>query len=186
MKGLPSLLLIWLSGCTGIPKGVDAVEHFDAQRYLGTWYEVARLDYRFERGLSDVTATYSQMLDGTIRVVNRGYNPKTERWETIQGRAKLVAGADVGRLKVSFFWPFYAGYNVIALDEAYSLALGCGYNRSYLWILARTPDPPKDATKALVEKARTLGFDTDALLFVSHTRAADGADRPDPARDDRR
>ena len=157
-----------LAGCAQIPDGVEPVQGFDATRYLGTWYEVARLDHRFERGLSRVTATYTARDDGGIDVLNRGFDEAKGSWSEAQGRAKFVGPRDVGQLKVSFFGPFYGGYNIVDLDPAYSLALVVGPNRSYLWILSREPNPPREAVDRVVARAKALGFDTDALIFVSH------------------
>jgi len=161
------LLLLGLFGCAQIPEGVTAVQRFDADRYLGTWYEIARLDHVFERGLINVSATYSRNDDGSLKVINRGYDPVQDRWKEAQGRALFVAGSTVGQLKVSFFGPFYGGYNVVAIDEAdYAYVLVCGNSRNYLWILAREPQLPAAVTADLVQRARSLGFDTDALIFV--------------------
>jgi apolipoprotein D and lipocalin family protein len=161
------LLLFVLCGCAQIPGGVVAVKGFDVQRYLGTWYEIARLDHSFERGLINVTAIYSLNNDGSLRVVNRGFNPKLNRWKEAEGRAHFISGSDLGRLKVSFFGPFYGGYNILEIDEHnYSYALICGNSRSYLWILARQPKLSEAVTASLTQKAKNLGFDTDALIYV--------------------
>lgn len=157
-----------LAGCAQIPDGVEPIQGFDATRYLGTWYEVARLDHRFERGLSQVTATYTARDDGGIDVLNRGFDEAKGTWSEAQGRAKFLGPRDVGQLKVSFFGPFYGGYNIVDLDPAYSLSLVVGPDRSYLWILAREPNPPREAVDRLVARAKSLGFDTDALIYVSH------------------
>ncbi|MBN1545437.1 MAG: lipocalin family protein, partial [Syntrophaceae bacterium] len=130
--------VLFIAGCTGIPDGVQAVRGFQADRYLGVWFEIARLDHSFERGLSNVSATYSPRPDGGIDVLNRGYDAKKGKWKEAQGRAYFIGSRDEGRLKVSFFGPFYGAYNIIALDrDNYRYALVCGPDRSYLWILAR-------------------------------------------------
>jgi apolipoprotein D and lipocalin family protein len=158
-----------LFGCVGPPEGIRPVTEFDAERYLGVWYEIARFDHRFERGLTDVTATYRPRDDGGIDVVNRGFDPASGKWKTARGRAYFTGSDREGSLKVSFFGPFYAGYHVIALDrEEYRYALVCGPNRSYLWILARNPRLARDDRERLVETARSLGFDTNQLIFVPH------------------
>ena len=173
MKRSLWLLLAGLCGCAHIPKGLIAVKGFDSQRYLGTWYEIARLDHSFEKGLINVTATYSLKEDGSLRVVNRGFDPKQNRWKEAEGRARFIAGSDQGRLKVSFFRPFDGGYNIIEIDEQnYSYALVCGNNRSYLWILARKPELSATVTASLVQKARNLGFDTNALIHVQQQKMA--------------
>ena len=160
--------LFALAGCTGVPDGVETVEDFELDRYLGTWYEIARLDHRFERGLSDVTATYSMRDDGGVRVLNRGRNEERE-WDEAEGKAYFVDAPDQGRLKVSFFGPFYGGYNVIELDKAgYQYSLVSGPDRSYLWILARTPELDQATLDRLVSKARDLGYPVDELIYVDH------------------
>lgn len=175
MKFLLSLILLVtipvLAGCAGTPAGVDPVTGFQVDRYLGKWYEIARLDHPFERGLSDVTADYSLRKDGDIRVINRGYNTSEGRWEEAEGRAKFIAGPDVGSLGVSFFGPFYGGYNIIDLDrQSYRYALVAGNDRDYLWILSRSPDLDTGVRARLLEKAESLGFAVDELVFVSHDR----------------
>ncbi len=170
---LPLLLLVFLafllSSCTGIPKGVEPVENFDISRYIGKWYEIARLDHRFEKGLSNTSATYSLRTDGGIDVVNRGYDRKKAAWKEASGKGYFLGDRSVGRLKVSFFPPFYASYNVIALDrEGYSYALVCGPNRGYLWILARTPSLDRKVVDNLVQYAAGKGFPVGELVFPEH------------------
>jgi apolipoprotein D and lipocalin family protein len=161
-------LLGLLCGCSsvGIPANAKAVDGFDVNRYLGTWYEIARLENRFEKGLQKVSATYSLREDGGLKVVNRGYDPQKDRWSEATGKAYFVGAPKEGRLKVSFFGPFYGAYNIIALDEAYGWSLVCGPDYQYLWILSRTPQLPEMTVHQLVEKAKALGFGTDELLFV--------------------
>lgn len=156
-----------LAGCAQIPDGVAPITGFDANRYLGTWYEVARLDHSFERGLTKVTARYSIRDDGGIDVSNRGYDAVAGEWKEARGRAKFPGPRDVGQLKVSFFGPFYGGYNIVDLDPEYTFSLVVGPSRSYLWILSRDPNPPREVVQRLVARAGTLGFDTDALIYVS-------------------
>lgn len=162
------LVTLLFTGCTGIPDGVEAVKGFDVNRYLGTWYEIARLDHPFERGLSKVRAEYTLREDGGINVTNMGFDRRKKEWKTATGKAYFVEGPDVGRLKVSFFGPFYGGYNILELDSNYSHALVCGPSRKYLWILARKPEMEENVKAVLVEKARSLGFDTSGLIFVEH------------------
>jgi apolipoprotein D and lipocalin family protein len=161
--------LISAGACTGLPKGVEPVSDFEIDRYLGTWYEIARLDHRFERGLSRVTATYSLRDDGGVTVVNRGYDAEAGEWQQVRGKAYFIDAANVGRLKVSFFGPFYGGYNVIALDDDYGWSLVVGPSRSYLWILARTPDLHEDVVQRLVAQAAALDFPVDELIYVEHS-----------------
>jgi apolipoprotein D and lipocalin family protein len=162
-------LLVLLAGCTGVPDGIAPVRGFDAQRYLGTWYEVARLDHRFERGLDDVSASYAANPDGSIAVVNRGLERGQCRWKEARGRAVFLGPRDVGSLAVTFFWPFAGGYHVFALDERdYGWALVSGPSRDYLWILARRSDLPDPVRADLVERARALGFPVEQLIQVRH------------------
>jgi apolipoprotein D and lipocalin family protein len=166
-----AVLVVLLAGCTGIPSNVTPVANFDAEKYLGKWYEIARLDHSFERGLSHVSAEYSLRDDGGIRVVNRGYRDSEKRWKQIEGKAYFVNGRDVGRLKVSFFGPFYGSYIVIALDERnYQYSLVCGPNRSYLWLLAREPKLDPAILANLLDQAHSHGFATNQLLFVRHDK----------------
>lgn len=160
-----ALLVVSCSSPTP-PKGVTVVTPFDASRFLGTWYEIARLDHRFERGLERVTATYSQRSDGAINVVNRGYNIDRGMWQKIEGVAKFTGSPNRAALKVSFFGPFYGGYNVIALDKNYRHALICGPNHDYLWILSRTPTLPAEVRQELLDAAARQGFDVHKLIWI--------------------
>jgi len=169
------LMCAALCGCLGMPQNVQPVENFELERYLGKWYEIARLDHSFERGLSNVTATYSLRDDGGVRVVNRGYDESAAGWDEAVGKAYFVDDADVGRLKVSFFGPFYGGYNILELDMAnYAYALVAGPDRSYLWILARDSNIDRALVDRLVATARSLDFPVDELIFVDHDRADPG------------
>ena len=155
-----------LGGCAGAPEGVAPVAGFEPERYLGVWHEIARLDHSFERGLTRVTAEYSARPDGGLRVVNRGYDAAKGAWKEAVGKAYFTGDRSVGRLKVSFFGPFYGGYNIIDLDkEGYRYALVCGPDRGYLWILAREPRLPEAELKRLTDKASELGFDTGRLVY---------------------
>ena len=169
MKLLGAFLAVMTSvvGCTAIPRGLEPVAGFDLDRYLGTWYEIARLDHAFERNLTHVSAEYTRSPDGTVRVTNRGYNPEKGEWRSIEGRAKFIGKDDIGSLKVSFFGPFYGGYHVIALDrENYRYAVVAGPSRSYLWILSRSKTMDEALYQTLVSQADTLGFDTSTLIRV--------------------
>ena len=155
------------------PKGVEPINGFDASRYQGKWYEVARLENRFERGLQQVTATYSARSDGGIRVINRGYDKQQQKWRESEGKAYFTGAPSIGALKVSFFGPFYGGYNIIALDDDYQYALVSGPNRDYLWILSRTPTIPEKVKQQYLHIAQNLGFAIHELLWISQSRAAD-------------
>jgi apolipoprotein D and lipocalin family protein len=149
-----------------IPKGATAITPFDKGKYLGTWYEIARMDFKFERNLNQTTANYSLNPDGSIKVVNRGYNYKTSKWSEAVGKAKFAGDPNVARLKVSFFGPFYSGYNVIALDTDYKYALIAGNNTGYMWILSRTKTVSEDVKQNYLKLAKGLGFNIDALIWV--------------------
>jgi len=158
-----------VTGCIGVPENVKPVDNFDMRKYLGKWHEIARLDHSFERGLIKVTADYTLGEDGGIIVLNRGFDPRRKKWKEIEGKGYLVGDPSVGRLKVSFFGPFYGGYNIIELDRNdYQYALVCGPNKSYLWILARDPMIDREIVKRLVAGAASLGFDTGQLIYVEH------------------
>jgi apolipoprotein D and lipocalin family protein len=167
MRILSILTITLLTGCTGIPEGIKAVDGFEVNRYLGTWYEIARLDHRFERGLVNISATYTLREDGGVDVLNKGWDINSGEWHEARGKAYLVEQADKGRLKVSFFGPFYGGYNIIELDKkSYSYSMITGPDRSYLWILSRTKQLPEATLQALIKRAGELGFETDKLIFT--------------------
>lgn len=170
MRVLLLVAVFALSGCTGIPEGIDPVDDFELEPYLGTWYEIARLDHRFERGLSNVTANYSMRKDGGVRVLNRGYRTDRGEWDEAEGKAYFIGDSSVGRLKVSFFGPFYGAYNIFELGENYEYSMVAGPDRSYLWILAREPELPRALLDELLSKAEAAGYDTSELIFVEHDR----------------
>ena len=161
-----------LNGCsTNPPPGISAVTPFDVGRYEGKWFEIARLDHSFERGLTDVNASYRGQTDGSIQVINRGFNPEFGEWEQATGRALFTHGRDRGSLKVSFFGPFYGGYHVVALDKKdYRWSLVMGPSRDYFWILARDRQLSDELRHQLLERARGLGIPTDRLIWVSQQR----------------
>jgi apolipoprotein D and lipocalin family protein len=153
-----------ITACTRLPEGITPIQGFELKRYLGEWHEVARLDHRFERGLTKVTATYDLRGDGSVRVLNRGWDAAKGQWKEAQGRAVFVGAPTEGRLKVSFFGPFYGAYTIIALEpERYSMI--CGPDRSYFWILAREPKLDPQTLEMLLSQAKTLGFATDRLIY---------------------
>lgn len=165
------LLTLALTSCMGVPDNVKTIESFDANQYLGTWYEIARLDHSFERDLDKVTATYSLRDDGGIKVINRGFNTKTKAWKEAEGKAYFVEpanadGSHTGKLKVSFFGPFYGAYNIITLDKPYyNYVMLCGPDKSYFWILSRTPQLSYPIKQHLIAQAKALGFETDKLIY---------------------
>jgi apolipoprotein D and lipocalin family protein len=167
MKKFLAVIALLVTGCVRVPDGVQPVDHFNLENYLGKWYEIARLDHSFERGLSRVTAEYSMRNDGGVRVINRGYSAEKQIWKEAKGKAYFVGNPDQGFLKVSFFGPFYGSYIVFALDHAtYQYALVSGPDKSYLWLLARTPKIAADIKEALLIQAADLGFDISQLIFV--------------------
>ena len=168
---LITILALCITGCVRIPDGIAPVQGFDADRYLGTWYEIARLDHPFERGLTDVSATYGLQDNGEISVLNRGWSSENGEWDAAEGRAVFVKDPTTGYLKVSFFGPFYGAYIVFALDDDYQHALVSGPNRDYLWLLARDPGLDEDVVERLIARAAEAGFDTDSLIRVTHQRA---------------
>ena len=165
------VLVLGLTACTGIPEGAEPVKGFSLDQYLGTWYEVARMDHKFERGLSNVTAEYSLRDDGGVRVLNRGFNEAKGEWDEAEGKAYFVDDMTTGQLKVSFFGPFYASYNVIALDkDKYQWSLVAGPDTDYLWILSREPELDQAIVDDLLSRAKNLGFKTDELIYVSQAQ----------------
>lgn len=169
MKKILALMLPFLfGGCLGVPEGVTPVQDFQLDRYLGKWYEIARLDHSFERGLQAVTAEYAMRPDGGVSVANRGYSGEQEKWKDAEGKAFFVGEPQIGHLKVSFFGPFYGSYAVFELDPDYQHAFISGSSTKYLWFLSRTPEVSQELKDHFIEKASSLGFDTSALIFVDH------------------
>ena len=170
--GLLLLLLFALAACsTAPPAGMTPVTPFDLTRYEGKWYELARLDHSFERGLSDVSASYRAQPDGSVEVINRGYDSERKDWQQAVGRALFTGDPNRGSLKVSFFGPFYGGYHVVALDQQhYRWAMVVGPNRDYLWILARHKRLSTEVRDRLLSQARELGLAVEQLIWVEQTR----------------
>ena len=160
--------LLW--SCASIPPKAQAVKNFDVKRYLGTWYEIARFDFRFEKNLDNTSAQYSLDDDGGINVLNSGYNFVKNKWIKAEGKAKFRGDTTVAELKVSFFGPFYSGYNVVALDADYQYALVAGKNLDYLWILAREKTIPESVKTNYLNVAQQIGYDTSRLIWVKHDR----------------
>ena len=164
--GLAGMFCLVLMGCTGIPEGIEPVTDFDQERYLGTWYEIARLDHSFERGLSEVTATYRANPDGSIAVLNRCFDQEEARWREAEGVARFVDSSTVAHLKVSFFGPFYGSYIVFELGENYEHAFVSGFNREYLWLLSRSPQVSDTLRNEFLETITKLGFAPDDLVWL--------------------
>lgn len=153
-----------------IPERAEPVDNFDVQRYLGRWYEIARFDYRFEKNIDNAVAQYSLQEDNYVHVRNSGYDHKKKKWTEVNGIAKFRGDTNRAALKVSFFGPFYAGYNVIALDEDYQYALVAGRKLDYLWILSRTKSIPESIKNKYLEIAEKIGYDTSRLIWVKHDK----------------
>lgn len=174
MRVLLFIVMFMLAGCVEKPEKVTPVKNFELSRYLGTWYEIARLDHSFERGLEQISAAYSMREDGGVKVINRGFDTKSKQFKEAEGKAYFVETPDIGFLKVSFFGPFYGAYIIFDLDyEQYSLV--SGPDLSYLWILSRKPLMEEETKKRLIDKAKAAGFDTDKLIFVEHTQTNESA-----------
>ncbi len=167
MRLLPLfLLIVLLGGCVSVPQNIAPVDGFELNRYLGKWYEIARLDHSFERGLANITAEYSLRADGGVKVVNKGFSAADNKWKEAEGKAYFVGSPQEGYLKVSFFGPFYGAYIVFELDkEDYQYAFITSYDKSYLWLLARTPTVSDEVLSRFVQKSGELGFATDKLIF---------------------
>jgi apolipoprotein D and lipocalin family protein len=168
MKQILAILsLLLLGGCMGMPESVKPVENFELARYLGKWYEIARLDHSFERGLKHVSAEYSLMEDGGIAVLNRDYSASEGVWQEAKGKAYFVDSPRNGYLKVSFFGPFYGSYVVFELDrENYQYAFVSGPNLDYLWLLARTATVKPEILEKFVAIGKARGFATEKLILV--------------------
>jgi apolipoprotein D and lipocalin family protein len=168
---LVSLSAVLFSCATAsLPKETPVVERFDKTRYLGKWYEIARFDFAFEKNLSNTTAEYDLRDDGKISVTNRGYNYVKGKWVEAKAKARFVGADTRAALEVSFFGPFYSGYNVIALDGDYKYALVAGDSLKYLWILSRTKTIPEDVKKDYLNIALALGYNLDTLVWVEHDK----------------
>ncbi|MGP8307826.1 lipocalin family protein [Vibrio sp. YIC-376] len=173
MKSLKSLLLlsvVVLFGCTSKPEGVEPVQNFELNPYLGKWYEIARLDHSFERGLSNVTAEYELREDGGVKVINRGYSKEKQSWKQAEGKAYFVDDMSTGHLKVSFFGPFYSSYIVFDLGENYDYAFISGFNHDYLWLLSRKPEVELATLERFKQIAEEKGFNIDELILVEQNQ----------------
>ena len=163
-----AVMSVCLLGCGSTAHSVPVVKNFDANQYLGKWYEIARLDFWFERNLNNTSAEYSKLADNRIEVINRGFNYKTQKWKQAKGIAKFKNTPDEGALEVSFFGPFYGAYNIVALDKDYQYALIAGRSADYLWILSRTKNIPDAVKEDYLKQAKALGYDVSQLIWVKH------------------
>lgn len=173
MKTIRLLLIIsvfFVSSCTKTNSQMidqTTVKILDLNRYLGTWYEIARFPHSFEKNLVGVTATYSLREDGKIEVLNQGYkNTLDGEQSKAVGKAKIPNKLEPGKLKVSFFWIFYADYFVLELDENYQYAMIGSSSDKYFWILCRTPQMDSATYEMLLEKARKRGYNLATLEKV--------------------
>lgn len=153
------------TGCAvSVPANVQPVQNFEASRYMGQWYELARIDQRFQKGLTKANAEYSLNPDGTVTVINRGFNAAKNEWKQVEGKAKFTGPSDVGALKVSFFGPFYSGYNVVHLSPDYQTALVVGNTTDSFWLLSRKPSLPAAEIQQLLAKAQRMGVDLSQVI----------------------
>lgn len=153
-----------------VPDNISVVKNFKLEPYMGTWYEVARFDFKYEKDLSNVTATYSIKPNGKVKVVNRGYNFVKDKWEQANGKADFVNTTNEGALKVSFFGPFYSGYNVVLMEPDYENALIFGENTDYIWILSRKKTIPDHIKDKFLKEAEKAGYDLNRLIWTKHDK----------------
>ena len=147
----------------------STVEEFDLERYLGIWYEIARFNHSFERGMDNAMAEYILQDDGTVFVMNTAW--KDGKFKVAEGKAKYKdPEGNPGALKVSFFWFFYSEYNVMLVDKDYTISLVGSKKENYLWILSRTPVPDQDLLQSVLEEAEARGYDTSKLIWVDQSR----------------
>jgi len=155
------------TGCLGYPETVTPVKDFKLDKYTGVWYEIARIDKWFEKNLVQVTATYSLNNDGSVKVLNRGFDTKKKVWKEAVGKARFVRGADEAYFKVSFFGPFYGSYVVFELEkENYSCAFVSGGDITSLWFLSRSPIVSDELYSEFTKKAASCGFDTSKIIRI--------------------
>ena len=166
---IASILCLSSSSCIGQKVDNSTIKSLSLNRYLGTWYEIARYDHSFERGLTYTKAQYSLNYDGSVSVTNSGIKEGKNR--TSRGKAKLTE--TTGLLRVSFFGPFYSDYRIMMLDEDYNYALVGSGNAKYLWILSRTPELPDEILGQILSEAHRRGYDTNKLIWVEQASTRD-------------
>lgn len=173
------LLVGSVVACTGVPEGAKVVQPFAVEPYMGVWHEVARLDNRFERGLTKVTAQYKLLDDGRIQVTNRGFDAESGEWQQADGVARFVSDeaktAQRAELEVSFFGPFYASYNVVKLSSDYQYALVVGKDTEYAWLLAKTDTPDPMICQQFFAEAQRLGIAPQQWVHLLPCQANDAA-----------
>ena len=168
--GTVAISLLLLQSCAVKSKHVITVKNFNSEKYLGKWYEIARFDYSFEKNMDNTTAEYKLNTDGSIKVTNKGFNYKKNKWSTARGKAKFIGPKTEAKLKVSFFGPFYGGYNVVAIDKYYQNAMIYGSSTKYIWLLSRNKKMDSKTKEAFLEKAKQDGYDTGKLIWVKHDK----------------
>jgi len=149
---------------------ISPVKNFKVESYMGHWYEVARLDFKFQKGLDNCAAFYSLNENGSVKVINSGFRDEKNKWEYAKGKAKFRGEKNLGELKVSFFGPFYSDYNVVAIADNYKYALVFGKNLDYMWILSRTKQIPDSIREDFTNIARNAGYDVSNLLWANHDK----------------
>ena len=157
--------LFFFTACSSKNPPLETVQKVELDKYLGTWYEIARYEHFFEKDCKNVTANYSMMNEDTIKVINRCTKIQTNEKTEAQGRA-YATDITNSKLKVSFFRPFYGDYWVLMLDENYKYAVVGTPSREYLWILARTSKLDEKIKKDILKKLPSLGFDTSKLIWT--------------------
>jgi apolipoprotein D and lipocalin family protein len=169
MVGIGITACYTLNACKSVqvPPGLKVVTPFNIDKYIGTWYEIARFDFKHEKNLKNVTATYSKNDDGSVKVVNKGYDYIKQKEKVANGKAKFVGAANEGALKVSFFGPFYSGYNVVMMDPAYENVLIFGESTDYIWILSRHKTIPASTKEKMLAKAKEHGYDLNRLVWTA-------------------
>lgn len=167
MKQLLILLLASSFTSCMTTKELPTIDWVDINKYTGQWYEIARLPNSFEKGLECVTANYSVKENGKIEVLNKGYSSKKEKYKTAKGTARIPDPAFPGRLKVTFFWPFYGDYYIISLDENYKHALVGDPSRQYLWVLSRNREVSEEVYSEMMAIAERNGFDISSIIRIN-------------------
>ena len=163
---LSCVLLFWACKTSSQKKIIQPVTDFDINEYLGEWYEIARFDFRWEKDIKNVRANYSLNKNGSIKVVNSGYNYKKNTYKKSVGKARVKSDEQAAALQVSFFEPFYSDYTIIAIDSEYQYSLVAGKNTKYLWFLSRTPDMPEEIKNEYIKIAESYGYDLSTLIWT--------------------
>jgi apolipoprotein D and lipocalin family protein len=156
-----------LTSCASVPENIKPVSDFELDKYMGRWYEIARLDHVFERGLDQVTAVYSINDNGSVKVMNRGWNVDDSEWSDAVGKARFADSTDIGHLEVAFFAWFYGNYIIFELDPPdYQYAWITG-SENTLWFLSRTPTVSDELKQRFVKTITEYGYNPDELIFVN-------------------